>query len=405
MDRRGALKSFGAALLAGMTPLQVAAKGRVPQSYLRTNWSRDPFSYGSYSYFAKGTRRIDRRNLERPVESRIYFAGEAVFPKYNSTVHAAHESGLRTAGMLARTGAQRIAVIGAGMAGLSAGQRLVNEGRDVTVFEARDRIGGRIWTSDALGMPLDLGASWIHGIEGNPLSELANMQGMARIPTDDSGVIRGGDGRLISDDDAPDWLEDVTEIQNSAGADSDALNYSAYLLQSDYEGAEVVFPNGYAPMLKALAGAYELRLATQVVKIRLAEQGVWIVPRGARPENYDAVIVTVPLGVLKSGDIAFDPPLPDAKRKSIRRLGMGTLDKVYLRYDQVFWDREVIWISTPETGLPRGQFNLWLNLDRVFGVPVLMALNGGSAARELAKLSDSDVIKRASNVIESAYPA
>ena len=57
----------------------------------------------------------------------------------------------------------------------------------------------------------------------------------------------------------------------------------------------------------------------------------------------DRVIVTVPLGVLKAGTIAFDPPLPEEKQQAIERLGFGLLDKVVLKFDQPFWpDNDVI---------------------------------------------------------------
>ncbi|WP_051021052.1 FAD-dependent oxidoreductase [Synechococcus sp. PCC 6312] len=62
-----------------------------------------------------------------------------------------------------------VIVIGAGVAGLAAARILQDQGQRVLVLEGRNRIGGRVWTNRSLdGLPLDLGASWIHGIEGNP---------------------------------------------------------------------------------------------------------------------------------------------------------------------------------------------------------------------------------------------
>jgi monoamine oxidase len=58
-----------------------------------------------------------------------------------------------------------VIVIGAGIAGLAAARDLSIDGYDVLVLEARNRIGGRIWTSRDLGVPADLGASWIHGFD------------------------------------------------------------------------------------------------------------------------------------------------------------------------------------------------------------------------------------------------
>jgi phytoene dehydrogenase-like protein len=71
-----------------------------------------------------------------------------------------------------------VIVIGAGIAGLAAARDLTIDGYDVLVLEARNRIGGRIWTSRDLGLPADLGASWIHGFEDNPISRLAKRHGI-----------------------------------------------------------------------------------------------------------------------------------------------------------------------------------------------------------------------------------
>src|SRR5689334_20173394 len=66
-----------------------------------------------------------------------------------------------------------VVIIGAGFSGLAAARKLADDGLRVTVLEARDRIGGRTRTDTSLGVPIDIGASWIHGTEDNPLTKLA----------------------------------------------------------------------------------------------------------------------------------------------------------------------------------------------------------------------------------------
>jgi phytoene dehydrogenase-like protein len=74
---------------------------------------------------------------------------------------------------------ERVLVVGAGIAGLTAARELTARGFAVVVLEARDRIGGRIWTDRSRpGAPLDLGASWIHGQDGNPITALAARFGV-----------------------------------------------------------------------------------------------------------------------------------------------------------------------------------------------------------------------------------
>ena len=61
--------------------------------------------------------------------------------------------------------ARRVSIIGAGFAGLVAARELEAAGAQVTIFEARDRIGGRAWTEERLGHTLELGATWVHWMQ------------------------------------------------------------------------------------------------------------------------------------------------------------------------------------------------------------------------------------------------
>jgi polyamine oxidase len=103
----------------------------------------------------------------------------------------------------------QVVVVGAGMAGLAAARQLTDAGVDVTVLEARDRIGGRMWTDSSLGMPIDLGAAWIHGTKGNPLVALANQAAAATVGTDWDNTVafdaRGGVDADAVDSAAAKW--------------------------------------------------------------------------------------------------------------------------------------------------------------------------------------------------------
>ncbi len=373
--------------------------------YLRTNWSNDPFSFGSYSHFVKGTDRSLVTPLAAPVADRIFFAGEAMHPDYNSTVHAALESGQMAADALCTytVAAQNIAVIGAGVSGLSAAQRLAVSGKSVTIFEARERIGGRVWTNRDLGPPLELGASWIHGISGNPISAIADAHSIARIENGKDMAVRGGDGRLIPDNLAPDWLDMIADEQNSLGADPKTLNLDLYDDHDGYQGPDNILPSGYDNIFAALSGDYAVQLSAPVDHVRYDADGVTIRHNGGISARFDAVIITVPLGVLKQGGIFFDPPLPAAKQEAIAQMGMGTLDKLYLLFESVFWD-DTTYITTPENALPRGHFNDWMTFHKYLDVPVILAFNGGPAALELAADDDETLLTKALKTLDMAYP-
>ncbi len=406
-SRRQILKATAAGLLAAMTPTAgLAASDRHPNAYLRTNWSRDPYALGAYSYLPKGVDQNVREALEAPISNRIYFAGEATHPEFNSTVHAAYASGLRAAQAILDFDHQAFAVIGAGISGLSAAHALSKEGRDVTVFEARNRIGGRIHTDRSTGQTLDLGASWIHGTQDNPLTNLADMLVLARIPTDsESYVRRGRDGQRIYDWSYPDALDLITEVEQDSGADADQLNMTAYEEASrrEYEGPEVIFPDGFDRILKAFDGAFDLKLNAAVSAVRHDANAVHVETSDQRA-TFDAVIITLPLGVLKAQTVDFKPAFAASKRAAIDRLGMGILDKLYLSFEQPFWDVDKTWIQIADTDLSRGQFNGWLNLLPALDLPVLLAFNAGSAALALAELDDQALIQRAITALDGAYP-
>src|SRR5690348_4391288 len=88
----------------------------------------------------------------------------------------------------------RVLVIGAGMAGLVAARLLHDSHFPVTVLEARDRLGGRLWTDESLGVPCDLGGSWIHGADDNPLTNWCASLGiqLAYTPDEDRFMYEQG---------------------------------------------------------------------------------------------------------------------------------------------------------------------------------------------------------------------
>ena len=100
-----------------------------------------------------------------------------------ATVHASR--------MLRRR--ERIIVVGAGLAGLAAA-RALQDCCDVVVLEARDRLGGRVWTDHSLRVPVELGAVWIHRSTHNVITELADAHGCGRVPSENKRLALYGLG-------------------------------------------------------------------------------------------------------------------------------------------------------------------------------------------------------------------
>lgn len=187
-----------------------------PSGALVTRWRRDPYAMGSYSFLSVDNVEGDRELLGAPVGDRLFFAGEATSRSNPATVHGALMSGREAAAQVsevAEPGAS-LAVIGAGAAGLGAARDLSDNGFQVVVYEARDRIGGRVDTNTSLGVPIDLGASWIHGIRGNPLTDIAESLGAPMIETDyESMVVYDRTGAKVSD---AIWAEPIRVVNRAA---------------------------------------------------------------------------------------------------------------------------------------------------------------------------------------------
>lgn len=413
-----------------------------PTNALITRWSSDPFARGSYSYLAHGSSASDRDELRADVADRVYFAGEATSRSFPSTVHGALLEGAAVARRVDRASdgsATRVVVIGAGAAGLAAAHDLSETGHDVVVVEARDRIGGRVHTRTLGGAPVDLGASWIHGVDGNPLAELAATADVDWFPADfDSVVVRGVGGEPISDEElegaerrlasflevagqgrsigdvletAEESLTDrerdvllyvvAVELEHEFGVDIRELPLAAVDEGDEFGGGDGLLPAGMLQLLAPLAAAAPIRTSTIVRRVRYGTDGVEILLDSGEALDADRVVVTVPLGVLQAGDITFDPPLPATNQGAIDRLGMGILEKVAVRFDQPFWDETAQYLGYARADEER--MVEWVNLLPVLGQPVLVALIAGRTAAQLASSSDQAILDEATAVLAAMY--
>ena len=123
---------------------------------------------------------------------------------------------------------KKICIIGAGISGLRAAELLCAAGFDITILEARTRIGGRIHQSTQFGPPIDLGASWIHGTKGNPIVRLAEKAKSTIVACGAVHSICDENGVWIDTETARRFYEEVWEILEMAveksGKDAESIS-------------------------------------------------------------------------------------------------------------------------------------------------------------------------------------
>jgi polyamine oxidase len=331
---------------------------------------------------------------------------------------------------------ERILVLGAGMAGISAARVLADTGFSVTVLEARDVAGGRIRTDSSLGAPVDLGASFIHGSKGNPLVALANRYGIATYDTDQTEdlyvnaagasistsvmnqaereygalvkrllAIQNGlsHDRSIGSVSGP-LVKRIRQRRGAAigdvvnflvksdigiefGADLNLMSLKYFDEDEDFSGSDLLLKPGYMSLIDALSQGLDIRFNQLVRGISWSSSGVRVTT-ATGVFDADRVIITLPLGVLKRGDIEFSPGLPAAKKTAISKLRMGALDKTYFKFPTAFWqtgDDAVGFIGNVGARSTR-QIPEYYTLDQAVGMPILFGFTAGAQARRVEQL-------------------
>lgn len=343
---------------------------------------------------------------------------------------------------------EKVIVVGAGIAGIAAARSLQNQGYAVTILEGRNRIGGRVWTDDSLGVPIDLGASWIHGIQGNPIAQLAQKWRVDTVTTDyDQDLVYGADGQPVPAswmqsiyDQAEQLLEQAETFAEEQDHDLSiaaaiakvlprskilsathqrALAYAFKMMieheeavdltdlsmwwSQEYQyfpGDEVIFPQGYRQIINRLAHGLDIRLEHFVTEIRHTDQKVTILTSQGT-FIADRAIITLPIGVLKKGIVQFVPALPAPKQAAINHLSMGTLDKVIMRFPYQFWDKQphIIGYLAPEPD----SFMDFLNLAHFLDQPILLAFCAGKLARTIEEWTDPQIIAHVMRSLRAMY--
>jgi monoamine oxidase len=323
-------------------------------------------------------------------------------------------------------------VIGAGAAGLAAARDLHDAGHAVTVLEARNRPGGRAWTSyDLTHHPVELGAEFIHGenvatwkyverhgLHTNDQTTVFNIFGfdgakflphldfvrstaMAMSGATYAAVQGCAPGETLLDvmrrwcdthNVAPspdDWRIWTNFVNQYYAADPDELGAGEFTEATfDGDGTRLQFRliEGYSTLMGHIADGLDIHYDEPVRRIAWNGNGV----RAATAEGvYEGsiAIITLPLAILQARDVVFDPPLPDAKMAAIDGLGAGANAKIVLLFNERIWPEDMTLLLSPF------DTQLWWRPGRLCEdeAPVITAFFGGSAVARMRALGTDAV--------------
>ena len=334
-----------------------------------------------------------------------------------------------------------VLILGAGAAGLAAARVLSHAALRVTVIEARPRVGGRILTlhDPRSPVPLELGAEFIHGASADTLP-LAQAAGLAVIELPASA------GRFKPMEDFWDLVDRMNHdlarrlasrgkdfpvsayldsarvpaarrgllrdfVQGFYAAHPDRLSAKSLAVETEGGGDEADevagkqfrIANGGDALMKWLRDGLdpdrtEVRLSTVAVSVQWKRGGVSVVCRGSSDRaplltlSARTALITLPLAVLKAGDVRFDPAVP-GKQRALAGIETGQVFKIVLRFREAFWERaEFLKERREQTGSNGRGLNFlhahgaevptwWTSLP--VRSPVLTGYVGGVAAEQL----------------------
>ncbi|MBZ5492627.1 MAG: FAD-dependent oxidoreductase [Acidobacteriia bacterium] len=322
-------------------------------------------------------------------------------------------------------------IIGGGIAGLTAARHLAGAGLRVTLLEARERLGGRIYTRSTGEFPAELGAEFVHGrpqeilaLAAEGAAPIVPVQGCFRRKINgewaDAGHLMEKVDQLFSRLPKKEPDESFKYYLDRSGEDDSvkqqALRYvegfhaadpsliSARSLRRDSEAEEAIngdqqhrIASGYESLVRAVADRID-RSRCDIVMNTPVNEIVWrqgqVVARAGLTEYLASrAIVTLPLGVLKSGSIVFSPALPE-KQNAMSFLEMGPVIRVSLCFKEKFWARDPKMADLSFLFTDDHQFPTWWTSNPL-PYPILTGWAAGPNASAHTGRSNDEIIRSA----------
>ncbi|KAH7034222.1 hypothetical protein B0J12DRAFT_703604 [Macrophomina phaseolina] len=313
-----------------------------------------------------------------------------------------------------------VAVLGAGVAGITAAQALSNQSiTDFLIIDRNDYVGGRVahttFGRKADGSPyvVELGANWIQGLgsEGgpeNPIWTLGKKYNVANTYSNYSSILTYNETGAVDYTHLLDEFEDayavaeqnagyiVTEnlqdMSTRAGFSlagwkpkknmaAQAVEWWEWDWETSYppsrfseENNFVIDQRGFNAFVIGEASTFlkandsRLLLSTTVESISYSSDGVTVHNTDGSCISAAYAICTFSVGVLQNEVVAFDPPLPDWKQDAIENFQMGTYTKIFMQFNETFWDPDTQFFLYADPDV-RGYYPVWQSLSTEGFIP------------------------------------
>lgn len=344
-----------------------------------------------------------------------------------------------------------VIIIGAGASGLAAARELTRNGKKVLIVEARDRIGGRIYTFTGEGFsePIEAGAEFIHGDLPATINLLSEMR--SHFQAMEGETYRITNGKIQKSEEFIEGLPSIISKMNELREDislgsfidrylndekyetarqslkkfvegydaADIYKVSTLSLKEEWTGGGTsvpyIIPHGYGQLIRYLAEEVTakggiIHLSAVVREVHWERGLVRVITADEKTYTASTILITVPLGVLQSqrhmeGFIRFTPELPQMI-DAAKSMGFGPVIKVLIEFKTAFWVKRE---TMQDLGfvISDAEIPVWwtrLSVER----PLLTGWLGGPDAEKFKNRNDDEILNHALNslsyIFKISYP-
>jgi monoamine oxidase len=325
-----------------------------------------------------------------------------------------------------------VLIIGGGMAGLAAAEKLLAQGKNVIVLEAGERLGGRTETNTTdFPFAYDVGAAWLHAAPENPLTPITERLGFHTV--EDNLPQRARDGLK---DETRQFLESKRRVEDAwrnagldgkdipasqamlltrkwdgvaaghlgplhIGQDPERVSTKDFASQAEEKGDRFV-TEGLGTVVSSFGHGVPVHLKTAVASVKWGPQGAEVKAWGGKIYRAKTLLCTASTAVMAANKIAFDPPLPEWKQDAFKNQPLASFNKIFLQFDadQKFGELKD---GTHVRDLHNAEEALEFVI-RPTGAPVVVGMVGGSFSEKLQEEGEAVAIEHALQRLEKMFP-